>query len=78
MISELFDIEKYPGRPAYDMAAETPLCLFDCNFKEDFDLDWKYDVDALIQTIGHLQMSWTEFQTKYILRCRTSTKFLCI
>jgi tRNA pseudouridine38/39 synthase len=48
IVTELLDVKKYPGRPRYVMANETPLVLWDCIFPEDRDvrgndsLDWVY------------------------------------
>lgn len=32
IVSDLLDLTKYPSRPHYNMAADTPLCLFDCGY----------------------------------------------
>lgn len=32
IITELFNIEKYPGKPSYPLANELPLVLHDCNY----------------------------------------------
>lgn len=34
IVSELFDIEKYPGKPAYSLADEAPLVLHECQYKQ--------------------------------------------
>lgn len=39
VVTDLLDIEKYPGRPIYDMAHDVPLVLYDCTFKEP--IEWK-------------------------------------
>lgn len=38
VIQTLLDVEKTPRRPAYEMAADIPLVLFDCGFPE---MEWK-------------------------------------
>jgi tRNA pseudouridine38/39 synthase len=48
IVSELLDIEKTPRRPMYEMAADTPLVLWDCVFPIESDpngndaLNWIY------------------------------------
>jgi tRNA pseudouridine38/39 synthase len=48
IIKDLLDVEKCPGRPAYEMASDTPLVLWDCIFPREKDperkdaLDWVY------------------------------------
>lgn len=37
IIKELLDIDKYPQRPVYEMAADFPLVLYDCEFPE---MEW--------------------------------------
>ena len=37
VISELLDVKKNPTRPAYQMASDTPLVLWDCIFPRDGD-----------------------------------------
>ncbi|OAA53991.1 pseudouridylate synthase 3 [Cordyceps fumosorosea ARSEF 2679] len=34
VVSELLDVEKYPGKPGYPMADEVPLVLWDCVFPD--------------------------------------------
>lgn len=40
IITDLFDINKYPSRPQYPIASEKPLVLFDCGFE---DIKWQYN-----------------------------------
>ncbi|POS83794.1 hypothetical protein EPUL_004864 [Erysiphe pulchra] len=52
IVSELLDIKKNPRRPTYQMAAETPLVLWDCIFAHEDDtersekLQWIYVGDT--------------------------------
>lgn len=52
VIDQLLDVEKNPCRPTYEMAADTPLVLWDCIFPkdrasdQDDELDWIYAGDA--------------------------------
>ncbi|RKF59092.1 putative tRNA pseudouridine synthase C25B8.05 [Golovinomyces cichoracearum] len=39
IVTELLDISQNPGRPMYQMAAETPLVLWDCLFKHEGDIE---------------------------------------
>lgn len=49
IVDQLFDIEKNPGRPAYEMAEDAPLVLWDCVFPDRDDeedaLHWVYNGD---------------------------------
>jgi tRNA pseudouridine38/39 synthase len=52
VVDDLLDIELTPGRPAYEMASDIPLVLWDCVFKNGDSaskgdvLDWLYAGDA--------------------------------
>ena len=35
VIDALLDVQSMPGKPAYDMAAEEPLVLFDCGYEDE-------------------------------------------
>lgn len=37
LVTELLNVEKFPGRPHYDMAYDVPLVLYDCVFP---DMEW--------------------------------------
>ncbi|CAN6674871.1 tRNA pseudouridine(38/39) synthase [Trichomonascus vanleenenianus] len=39
MVRDLLDMSKYPRRPVYEMAADFPLVLYDCEFPPD--MEWK-------------------------------------
>ncbi|KAF9977402.1 tRNA pseudouridine synthase 3 [Actinomortierella ambigua] len=43
VIDTMFDLEKCPAKPSYDMAADLPLVLYDCHFE---GLDWRYQTDT--------------------------------
>lgn len=49
LVDQLLDIEKNPGRPAYEMAEDAPLVLWDCVFPDRDDeedaLHWVYNGD---------------------------------
>lgn len=44
IITELFDVEKNPQRPQYELASDAPLVLWDCVFSRNGEdaLDWIY------------------------------------
>jgi tRNA pseudouridine38/39 synthase len=44
LVSELLDVKQNPRRPIYEMAADTPLVLWDCIFPHEDDIERK---DAL-------------------------------
>ncbi|EGT38269.1 hypothetical protein CAEBREN_00927 [Caenorhabditis brenneri] len=62
LVSELLDTQKYPGRPHYTLSSDTPLCLFDCGYKEE-DVAWIYDSD-IKKTIVGLQKTWAAYQAR--------------
>lgn len=35
IVTDLFDIEKYPARPAYRLAHDIPLVLYDCGYSDE-------------------------------------------
>lgn len=50
IVDDLFDIEKNPGRPHYEMADDAPLVLWDCIFPGESDfpgtkMEWIYAGD---------------------------------
>ena len=53
VISELLDVETNPARPTYEMAADTPLVLWDCIFPKEGDVQrsdsmrWLYVGDGI-------------------------------
>ncbi|CAF4720148.1 unnamed protein product [Rotaria sp. Silwood1] len=61
LVKALFDIEKYPCTPNYQIASELPLVLFDCQFD---GVDWICDQASLRITICHLQRYWSSFQIR--------------
>ena len=42
IVLDLLDVEKYPRRPVYEMANDTPLVLYDCLYPE---MEWKTALD---------------------------------
>ncbi|UYV67257.1 PUS3 [Cordylochernes scorpioides] len=57
IVAELLDIEKFPRKPQYSMAAELPLVLYDCHYE---GVEWQIDQEALQAVISHLQKLWAE------------------
>ncbi len=56
IVTELFNVEKFPCKPHYNMAAEIPLVLFDCQY-ENID-SWRYDHIELEKAIKLMQDCW--------------------
>ncbi|PIC43331.1 hypothetical protein B9Z55_004112 [Caenorhabditis nigoni] len=65
LVSDLLDLSKYPSRPHYTLSSDTPLCLFDCGYKQE-DVQWQIHDATLKSTVSGLQKSWATYQT----RCR--------
>jgi tRNA pseudouridine38/39 synthase len=61
LIDDLLNIEKYPQKPQYTIASETPLVLFDCQYN---DIQWRFDKNEIIKLIRHFQALWLDYQTK--------------
>lgn len=63
LISQLLDLKKYPSRPQYTLASDTPLCLFDCGYKSE-DVEWKVHDYTLKSTVTGLQKTWATYQAR--------------
>lgn len=62
IITELFNVDKFPCKPQYSMAAEIPLVLFDCQYR---GVDkWNYDHIELEKLIKLMQDNWVKENTK--------------
>jgi tRNA pseudouridine38/39 synthase len=78
IISELFNVEKNPRRPAYVMASDTPLALWDCIFPKEDDperkdaMQWVYvgdgagAGDAKYGTAGLMDDLWKVWRERKI------------
>jgi tRNA pseudouridine38/39 synthase len=70
-VAALLDPNRLAGRPAYDMASELPLVLYECAFKEGA-LQWRYASDEP-QMIGFLRLrqhvadDWTRLYTRWLV-----------
>jgi tRNA pseudouridine38/39 synthase len=42
LISDLLDVERFPGKPSYQMGDPLPLTLHECGYREEEGLDWRY------------------------------------
>uniref|UniRef100_A0A1I7S3X8 tRNA pseudouridine synthase n=1 Tax=Bursaphelenchus xylophilus TaxID=6326 RepID=A0A1I7S3X8_BURXY len=62
VVKELLDIENCSARPQYQLAKDTPLCFFDCNYNQP--LEWKFDVEALRKVFCSLEKSWIDLKVK--------------
>eukprot|EP01120_Amphizonella_sp_Union-15-10_P010891 TRINITY_DN451_c0_g1_i1.p1 TRINITY_DN451_c0_g1~~TRINITY_DN451_c0_g1_i1.p1 ORF type:complete len:406 (+),score=65.25 TRINITY_DN451_c0_g1_i1:52-1269(+) len=61
IIPDLFDIEKYPRKPTYEMASEVPLILYDCTFE---NLKFEVREDIRNTLVDHFTRSWRELTLK--------------
>jgi tRNA pseudouridine38/39 synthase len=53
VILQLFDTEKYPARPAYQIADDFPLILYDCHYPQ---LQFNYtDVQSTARVYDHFR-----------------------
>jgi hypothetical protein len=57
VVNELLDVEKYPGKPSYNLAPERPLVLHHCAYK---DLGFGHVTQNLWQTNCELERQWEE------------------
>ncbi len=57
IINELFNVEKYPGKPAYSLAPEKPLVLNDCGYP---NLQIGYSVQNVWTVSCQLEQKWEE------------------
>ena len=60
IIKDLLDVQKNPSRPAYEMASDSPLVLWDCVFPSDEDADRKDALNWLYigDEIGNGEKKW--------------------
>lgn len=56
IVTELFNVEKYPCKPQYSMAAEIPLVLFDCRYEGV--KEWRFDHIELEKLLYVMQEQW--------------------
>lgn len=57
VITELFNIEKYPGKPAYNLAPERPLVLDNCGYP---NLQVGYSVQNIWTVSCQLEQQWED------------------
>jgi tRNA pseudouridine38/39 synthase len=57
VISELLDVDKYPGKPSYHLAAEQPLVLHDCGYP---NLSVGYSAQNVWTATCQLEQQWEE------------------
>lgn len=69
VVRELLNVDKVPSRPAFGMARELPLVLFDCAFE---GLDWQYSEKSISRLINALR----ERQEEELVRCELTSTFL--
>lgn len=61
-VDQMLDVERTPGKPEYEMAADTPLVLADCAYEEG-SVDWRYPL-RLDQTISR---QWGKLTTQSVV-----------
>lgn len=63
VVPELMDIEKYPTKPVFTMAADFPLVLYDCTFPE---MEWigAQHNSKYTQTATTVNSNWIEAQAR--------------
>ncbi|CZT09355.1 related to pseudouridine synthase 3 [Rhynchosporium agropyri] len=85
IVSDLLDVKKYPGRPAYEMASDTPLVLWNCVFPHEDDperkdaIQWHYvgddtgTGDHKYGTAGIMDELWNVWRERKIDEMLAST-----
>lgn len=68
IVNSLLDVAKNPSRPQYGLAADSPLCLFECAYQKD-QLNWIYEEDVRQRNLFSLQKQWAELRTRFYARC---------
>jgi len=67
IITQLLNPELHPCKPAYEMASELPLLLYDCGY-EDSALKWKdADCETIAMLESHMHEQWRISATKTTL-----------
>ncbi|GMT13392.1 hypothetical protein PFISCL1PPCAC_4689, partial [Pristionchus fissidentatus] len=66
LVSSLLDVSLTPRRPVYQMAVDSPLCLFDCKFeREGQAVQWTTAEEKVFEkNFSHLQREWAEAATR--------------
>jgi tRNA pseudouridine38/39 synthase len=57
IVTQLFNVEKYPGKPAYPLAPEKPLVLTECGYP---NLQMGYSVQNIWSVSCQLEQQWEE------------------
>ena len=58
LVTRMFDVAAMPRRPAYEMAPEAPLVLFDVEFPPG-TLDWQYSPEAARAAALRMHQRWS-------------------
>jgi len=61
LIRQLLDVNNCTRKPQYAMAADFPLCLYECSYE---NVAWSYDFGAVVTVMKHFQTIWTQFSVK--------------
>lgn len=71
IVDELMDIDRYPSKPAYEMANDIPLVLYDCVFPE---MEWlsTEDIEAKIPRISKEHRRFNAELTDYQLKAQVA------
>ena len=58
LISDLLDVERFPGKPTYQMGDPIPLTLHECGYPAEEGLDWRYGpYDGPLSTLTDTSLS---------------------
>uniref|UniRef100_A0A0N5AME2 tRNA pseudouridine synthase n=1 Tax=Syphacia muris TaxID=451379 RepID=A0A0N5AME2_9BILA len=66
IVTDLLNIEKFPKRPTYCLAAATPLYLYDCCYNNT-DISWKWDIYAVRVVRKILLNTYADFRTRCLM-----------
>jgi tRNA pseudouridine38/39 synthase len=73
IVRDMLDMEKYPTKPVYEIAHDTPLVLYHCDYE---NIEWRYPKESKFQEriIGDVFGAWHEHklrETVVGLLCKT-------
>eukprot|EP00808_Paulinella_micropora_P002904 g44025.t1 len=60
LITELLNVEKYPGKPNYQVASDVPLMLAHCDYSEEVTWRFGKDSSTLASTFSDLHHQWRQ------------------
>eukprot|EP00735_Rhodelphis_limneticus_P007190 TRINITY_DN19695_c0_g1::TRINITY_DN19695_c0_g1_i1::g.3356::m.3356 TRINITY_DN19695_c0_g1::TRINITY_DN19695_c0_g1_i1::g.3356 ORF type:complete len:275 (-),score=39.06,sp/Q9JI38/PUS3_MOUSE/39.42/5e-24,PseudoU_synth_1/PF01416.15/9e-14 TRINITY_DN19695_c0_g1_i1:352-1176(-) len=65
IVSDLLDLSKYPRKPQYNMAPDSPLVLFDCGYD---GVEFRAECSMYNRLVREMQSQWEESAVEMAMR----------